>query len=160
MKTWIKRTLVGLAAGIALLGTFAAFSHGRHHHHGWSTMSEADAAEFKAKMVDRVGRRLELDEAQKARLGVVADKLREQRNALVADTPDPRAEMGRLIAGERFDRERALALVQAKTGAVQTKSPELVAAFADFYDSLKPAQQAQVREFLERRGRHGRGERG
>lgn len=60
MKTWIKRTLVGLAAGIALLGTVAAFSHG-HRHHGWHTMSEADAAEFKAKMVDRVGRRLELD---------------------------------------------------------------------------------------------------
>jgi hypothetical protein len=32
----------------------------------------------------------------------------------------------------------------------------VIAAMADFYDSLKPEQQAKVREFMARRGgRHG-----
>ena len=43
--------------------------------------------------------------------------------------------------------------------AVNAKSPEVIAAFGDFYDGLTPAQQAKVRDFLERRG-HGWGHRG
>ena len=118
-------------------------------------MSEADAANMKAKLVDRVGSRLELDEAQKAKLGIVADKLREQRNALVGSTTDPRAEFASLVAGASFDRAKATALVGEKTGAITTKSPEVIVAMADFYDSLQPGQQAKVREFMAKRGHHG-----
>ncbi len=50
-------------------------------------------------MVERVGSRLDLDEAQKAKLGVLADQLRAQRNALVGSTTDPRAELQSLVAG-------------------------------------------------------------
>ena len=154
MKTWIKRTLVAAAAAAALLGTFAAFSHGQLRHHGWQPMSEEDAAGLKARVVERAGRELDLDEAQKARLGVLADKLREQRNALVGETRDPRAELQALIAGNTFDRARAQQLVQAKTGALQAKSPEVITALGDFYDGLRPEQQARLRSVLER-GRGG-----
>jgi Spy/CpxP family protein refolding chaperone len=120
-------------------------------------MSEQDAARLKERMVAKVGRKLELDDAQKAKLGVLANKLREQRNALVGDTTDPRAELQAMVSGTSFDRQRAQALVQAKTGALQGKSPEVIAALADFYDSLKPEQQAKVREYLERGRRWHRG---
>ena len=155
MKPWLKRTLVGVFGASVLFGGLAACSH-RHdgYHHGWQTMSEEDAAKMKARIVDKVGSRLDLDDAQKAKLGVLADKLREQRNALVAGG-DPRAEFASVIAGTTFDRARAKSLVDAKTGAIQTKSPEVIAALADFYDSLKPEQQAKVREFMASRGRHG-----
>ena len=83
---------------------------------------------------------------------MLADKLREQRAALVAGTPDPRAELQALVAGASFDRGRAKALVQSKTDALRSKSPEVIAAAADFYDSLKPEQQAKVRDFMS----HGR----
>ncbi|MCW5634464.1 MAG: Spy/CpxP family protein refolding chaperone [Rubrivivax sp.] len=156
MKTWIKRSLIGLFGAAALLGTFAAFSHGSAYRHGWHAMSDEDAAKMKTRLVERAGERLDLDEAQKARLGVLADKLREQRNAFVGETKDPRAELQALIAGPTFDRHRAQLLVQAKTQAVQLKSPEVIAAAADFYDSLRPEQQAKVRDLLQRRGRHGR----
>ena len=39
-------------------------------------MSEADAAQMKTRMVDRIGSKLDLDAAQKAKLGVLADALR------------------------------------------------------------------------------------
>ena len=153
MKTWLKRTLVGVFGASVLFGGMAACSHRMHHGAGWHTMSEDDAAAMKARLIDRAGSRLDLDEAQKAKLGVLADRLREQRNALVGGT-DPRAEIASLVAGPSFDRAKAKGLVDAKTGAITAKSPEVIAAMADFYDSLKPEQQAKVREYVQR-GRRG-----
>ncbi len=155
MKTWIKRSLIALAGVLALGGTLAACSH--RHHHGWQQMSEADALQMKTKLVDRMGSKLQLDAAQKARLGTLADKLREQRNALVGSTTDPRAELQALMAGPTFDRSKATALIEGKVAAINKESPAVVAAMADFYDSLKPEQQAQVREYMNKRGRHGKG---
>ena len=154
MKTWIKRTLIGLAAATTLFGGLAAWAH-NHHGHGWRAMTEEDAARMKARVVEKVGSKLDLDAAQKAKLGVLADKLREQRNALVGSTTNPRAELQALMAGPTFDRSKASALIQDKVTAVNAKSPEVVAALADFYDSLKPEQQAKVREFMARRGHRG-----
>ena len=154
MKTWLKRTLIGVFGASVLFGSLAACSH-RHHGYGWQGMSDEDAAKAKAKMVDRIGGRLDLDEAQKAKLGAVADQLRAQRQALVGTT-DPRAELQSLVAGSTFDRAKAKALVDGKTQTVQAKSPELIAAVGDFYDSLKPEQQQKVRDFMQR-GRHGWG---
>ena len=50
-----------------------------------------------------------------------------------------------------MDRAKAQALVDDKTSAIKTKSPELIAAAADFYDSLNPAQQQQVRDLMSRK---------
>jgi Spy/CpxP family protein refolding chaperone len=153
MKAWIKRTLIGLFGASLLLGGLAACSHGPHGGGTWQA-SEEDAAKFRTKMVERVGKELELDEAQKQRLGSVVDALRAQRSALVGSTTNPRAEIKALVAGPAFDRAGAQALVEAKTAAVQAKSPEVITALAAFYDGLNPAQQQKVRDFME--GRPGR----
>jgi Spy/CpxP family protein refolding chaperone len=157
MKIWIKRTLFGLFGAAALLGSLAVYSHQRHGRHG------GDPAQVKAMVVERVSRELALDEAQRSRLGTLADKLHEQRDALVgggaggpAGGGAMRAELQGLVAGPSFDRARALAMVQAKTQAVQVKGPEVVLALADFYDSLRPDQQARLREHLAKaHGHHG-----
>ena len=153
MKPWLKRTLVGVFGASVLFGGMAACSHRAHHGAGWQAMSDEDAAKMKARLIDKAGSRLDLDSAQKAKLGVLADKLREQRNALVGSTTDPRAELQSLVSGATFDRAKAKTLVDAKTGAINAKSPEVIAAMADFYDSLKPEQQTKVREFMASRGR-------
>jgi protein CpxP len=155
MKLWLKRTLIGLLGASVLVGGIAACSHRGHHGQGWQAMSEEDAAKFKARMIERVGSRLDLDEAQKAKLGLLADRVREQRNALVGTTGDPRAEVQALVAGATFDRDRAKALIDSKTGVISAKSPDVIAAAADFYDSLKPEQQAKVRELMAKRAHHG-----
>jgi protein CpxP len=156
MKTWIKRTLIGVFGATVLFGGMAACSHRGHYgSYGWGAMNEEDAAKMKTRMIEKAASRLDLDEAQKTKLGVLADKLRAQRNALVGATTDPRAELQSLVAGPTFDRAKAKSLVDAKTGAITTQSPEVIAAMADFYDSLKPEQQAKVREFMAKRGHHG-----
>lgn len=105
-------------------------------------------------MVERVAGKLDLDGEQKKRLATLADTLQAQRAALAGPGGDPRAEVRALVAGEKFDRARAQTLVAQKTATLGTGSPQVIAALADFYDSLNPTQQAKVREFMERR-RHG-----
>ena len=65
--------------------------------------------------------------------------------------------MEALVAGDKFDRARAQALVTEKAGAITSKSPEVIAAAGDFFDSLTPAQQAKVRDFMQHRGMWKRG---
>ena len=154
MKTWIKRTLIGVFGASVLFGGLAACSH-RHHGYGWQGMSDEDAAKAKERMVERVGSRLDLDETQKAKLGALADQLRVQRQAFFAGT-DPRAEFQSMVAGNSFDRAKAKSFIDGKTQTIQAKSPELIAAVGDFYDSLRPEQQQKVRDVMTR-GRHGWG---
>lgn len=150
MKPWIRRTLLGLFGASVALGALTACGH-RYEHHGWNASPE-EHARWRGKMLDRVASKLELNEEQKQKLAVAADKLHAQRTAL-RGAGDPRAEVQKLVSGEKFDRARAQTLVAEKTAAVSAKSPEVIAALADFYDSLNPQQQAKVREFMERR--HG-----
>ena len=151
MRPWIKRTLIGLFGASILVGGLTACGH--HRDGNWSSMSEADATKMRERMIDRVSSKLDLDAAQRQRLVVLADKLKEQRVAFMAGTPNPRADIEALVAGPKFERERAQSLVEAKTAAVRSKSPEVIAAAADFYDNLRPEQQLKVREFLAKR--HG-----
>ena len=157
MKTWIKRTLVGVFGASVLFGALAACSH--HAYAPWSgNATDAERSEWRSHMVDRVAGKLDLDAAQKARLAALADTLAAQRKALIGSA-DPRAEVQSLVAGEHFDRARAQSLVDSKTVAMREASPAVIAAAADFYDSLRPEQQAKVREFMQHRG-HGHGWRG
>ena len=148
MKPWIRRTLIGVFGFTALFGGLAAWAG--HTHGCW----HGDPAQAKAHAVDFASRRLDLDEAQKGKLNTLADVLLAQRQALVADPANPRAELQKLIAGTAFDRTGASTLLQTKLGALQQAGPELINAVADFYDSLRPEQQARLRELLNR-GPHG-----
>jgi Spy/CpxP family protein refolding chaperone len=153
MKTWIRRSLLGLLGASIAFGGIAACSH-RYSHGDMSAMSAEDRAKIRERVIDRVSSRLDLNADQKARLRTVADKLEAQRTALMGQGTFQRADIRSLVAGDKFDRTKAQAIVTEKTTALQSKSPEVIAALGDFYDSLSPAQQAKVREFMERR-RHG-----
>lgn len=152
MRPWIKRALFGLFGATVALGGLTACSH-RYGHERWSNATPEEQAEFRKRAVDRVASRLDLNAEQKGKLDALLVKLHEQRMAL-RGAGDPRTEVRSLVAGDKFDREKAQALVAGKTAAVNAGSPQVIAAFGDFYDSLTPPQQAKIREFLDRRG-HG-----
>jgi protein CpxP len=152
MKLWIKKTLIGLAGATLLMGGLTACgSRGTHHERG--PMSEERVVEMRTKVMERVSEKLALNEAQKQKLGLLADEMIAQRQAMRGDSADPRTEMKALVAGSTFDRARAQTLLTQKTEVVQAGGPKVIATMADFYDSLNPQQQAQVRERLEKRGR-------
>ena len=154
MRPWLKRTLIGVFGASLLASAFAAGACRGHYGWGTHTMSDADAARVKARVVDKVGRHLELDDAQKARLGALADQLREQRKAVIG-AADPRAEIASLVAGPAFDRAKAQSFIEQKTAAIGAASPALISALGDFYDSLRPEQQVKLRELMNRGGHHG-----
>jgi protein CpxP len=152
MKTWIKRSLIGLTSATVLLGGLTACgSRGEHHGQGWSAER---VTEMRGKAIEKVGSKLELNEAQKQKLGVLADQLLAARTAIRGDSANPRDAFKALIAGDKFDRTGAQSMLDTKTQAVQGSAPQTINALADFYDSLNPEQQKQVREKLDKRG-HG-----
>ncbi|MBS0453245.1 MAG: Spy/CpxP family protein refolding chaperone [Proteobacteria bacterium] len=144
MRPWFKRSLFGVA-GLALV---AASVGGCAYQHGW----HGNPDEFRAKMVERVSDKLELDAAQKQKLAVLAQKMQAQREALRAGN-DPRSQFRQLFAGDKLDQAGAARLIDEKTAAVKSGSPEVIAAAADFFDNLRPDQQQKVRDFMDRRGR-------
>jgi periplasmic protein CpxP/Spy len=156
MKPWIKKTLIGVFGATILVGGLTACGHRGDRERG--PMSEERVVEMRGKVIERISDKLELDESQKQKLGVLADELIAQRKAMRGDSADPRSEMKALIAGEKFDRSRAEALLTQKTQVVQAGGPKVIGALADFYDSLKPEQQKLVRDKLDKRhGWWGRG---
>lgn len=155
MKTWIKRTLIGLAATTVMLGGLTACGSRGDHARGWS---DERITELRGKAIERIGSKLDLSAEQKAKLGVLADEMIASRKAFRGNS-DPRVDVQALIAGDKFDRAKAQALLDQKSQVVQGNGPKLLSAFGDFYDSLNPEQQKQVRERLEKRhhGWWGRG---
>ncbi|RYF31923.1 MAG: periplasmic heavy metal sensor [Comamonadaceae bacterium] len=148
MKPWIKRTLMGLFGASIMVGGLTACSSGAHRQ---GPMSPEKMAEVRGKVVNRASSKLDLNDAQKQKLNVLADKMEAQRTAVIGKTADPRAEVQAIVAGSKFDRARAQGLLEEKTRAVQTSSPEVINALADFYDSLNAEQQQKVRDLMQRR---------
>lgn len=148
MKPWIKRSLMAFTGVAIAVGSLAACGHRER-----APMSAEKIAEVRGKVVNRITSKLDLNAEQQQKLNVLADKVQAQRTALIGQTTNPRGEMQALIAGEKFDRARALNLLDEKTRVVQVSSPEVINALADFYDSLNPTQQAEVRERMGKR--HG-----
>ena len=157
MRAWIKNTLIAaLGASVALGGM--AFASNARMGCGWhgGPMSEADAAKFRDKIIDRATSELSLDANQRQNLVALADTLHAQRQSMMAGgMGNMREELQGLFAGEKFDATRAQSLVLEKTEAVRTASPAVIAAVGTFYDSLRPEQQQKLRDFMSRGGHHG-----
>lgn len=150
MKPWIKRTLIGLTATTVVLGGLTACGSRGDHARGWS---DERITEVRGKAIEKISDRLDLNADQKAKLAVLADQMIASRKAFRGNT-DPRTDLQALVAGDKFDRSKAQQLLDQKLQAAQGNGPQMLSAFGDFYDSLNPEQQKQVREKLERRG-HG-----
>lgn len=151
MKPWIKRSLIALTSATVVFGGLTACSSRGDHARGWS---DERVTEMRGKAVEKISGKLELNAGQKAKLEVLADEMIASRKAMRGESGDVRNDLKSLIAADKFDRTKARQMLDQKTQALQGSGPKVLAAFGDFYDSLNPEQQKQVRERLERRG-HG-----
>ena len=141
-KTWLKRTLLGVAVSTALLGSLAAYSaEGGGFHHGPPTPEQI--AKHEAMMLAHIGKKLNLDANQAAKLKALADLAIADHTPPAAGTPNPHAA---LLAGNTFDRAGATQLLNQHIAKEQANAPGLINAFGDFFDSLNATQQAEVRK--------------
>ena len=149
MKPWIQRSLLSLFGGAIALSSLSACSSYRHGGR------DGDTTEFRARMVERVGGKLDLDAVQKQKLMVLADRLQAQRQAMrgAGGAGEPRSQFRALFAGPTLDQAGAAKLIEEKTAVLRSGSPEVSAAAADFFDHLNAEQQQKVRDFMDRGGR-------
>jgi Spy/CpxP family protein refolding chaperone len=148
----LRRGLMAVAGAAVVLASLGACAQAVARPGDMATMSAEDMSRMRQHMLERASRHLGLDEAQKQRLATVLDKLAEQRKAVMGADGDPRAKARELLAGNTFDRAGAQILIDQKTSAVRSAAPQVITAFGDFFDSLKPAQQQKVRDWMEHRG--------
>ena len=102
-------------------------------------------------MLRRVSRKLDLDASQQQRLTGVAGRLQDLRAGMHAAREEHRDALLALLSGERFDRAEAMRLLKVPAALAAGTAPELVAAFADFYDGLNAGQRMRLRELMTRR---------
>lgn len=150
MKPLIQRIAAAAVGAVVLVAGLSACSGS----HPRASVTAEKMSELRASAVGRISNKLDLDEAQRTKLNILADKLEAQRALLAGAGSGPRSDMAGLLASERFDRVRAQSLLDEKTRAVQAMGPEVINAMGDFYDSLNTQQQQKVRERLQGRQGH------
>lgn len=148
MKTF-ARVLAFLGLGMAALGVVGC--------HGRGGTPEARAA----WVSEKVASRLELDDAQKAKLNVVraalTDAMKEFQGVRDVGRSTLRSELGK----ETMDAAKLTAAIQAHLDVVSRRAPDVVAAVVDLHSSLRPDQRENAKAFAEKRlseeGHHGKG---
>jgi len=133
-----------LAAGSS--GAVYAFSR-----HGDWGMSAAEKVEFVSA---RVTRNLQLDDAQQQRFSAMAELVATTLQQLRPMGEQHLGEISELLQQPSFNQARALELIQQKTQLVNDRAPSLIAALADFLDSLNAQQKQQLEEMLQHRHGH------
>jgi len=156
MRTSIKYTLIGFTSGVLLSAGVAGFAFGPMPH-GFGYFAGEDAegrAAFREFVTERIGKKLNLDDAQQQALKQLAEKLGATKATMIEDRQQTFAKVQGVIQGASFDKAAALALVDEKTGKIREQAPDVVASLAGFYDGLNPTQQQQVRDWVANRGEH------
>jgi periplasmic protein CpxP/Spy len=136
-------TLLG-AVGIAM--AVSACSHGYRHF---------QPGDYAVRHIEKLGKKLDLNEAQTAKLNAVTDTMRKGRETMRGKHDERRQAALALLDQPKLDRQRALDLVQQTTRDINDQAPEMIAALGDFYDSLTPAQQQKLREEAKERMEYG-----
>ena len=136
MKRNTKIILAAVTAITLVSGTFAVAGGG----HG--RMGE--------RMISKLTDRLELDEQQAAALDSLHLELKETRELMRGDSATQGQWIKDLINADAFDQGAALEMITARTTAMQTQGPDLVAAAAQFFDGLNEVQKQELNELMDR----------
>lgn len=135
-----KRTIVIITAGTLLIGGVAACKHKMH---------SASAEERGEWVVDKVSKELELNDSQRIKLVEVKDQFIAVRKSMRSDREEARKEVLAMLKQPTMDREKVNAMVNQKIAIVSEKSPSIIDAIGNFYDSLDDSQRAELSEFIE-----------
>ena len=137
-----KRTIIIITSGVLLVGGVAACKHKMH------SASPEERGEW---VVDKVSKELELNDSQRIKLVEVKDKLIAVRKSMRSDREDTRKEVMAMLKQPTMDREKVKAMVDQKIAMVSEKSPSIIDAIGNFYDSLDDSQRAELSEFIEKK---------
>jgi len=110
-----------------------------------------------ARMMEKIGERLELDEQQKAKLSQFSEKLQAMRKEKREAHKGGRQELISLLDTVTLDREKALSLLDERHQTFKNHMTGMVDAFAEFSDSLNTSQREELKEIFAQRMEQRRG---
>jgi Spy/CpxP family protein refolding chaperone len=134
-----------IAAILAAVGIAVAVAACGHHGHDYGS------ADYAVRHIEKLGKELNLNEAQTARLNAVSAMLRKSRETMRTKHAEKQKEVLALLDQPKLDRQRAQSLVQQTSRDINDHAPEVIAALGDFYDSLTPEQQQKLRTEVKER---------
>ncbi len=146
MKKVTKVVLVSLA-GLGIVGGAAAYAGSK----GGCGFGHGPGHRMGGHMVERVSDKLDLTVEQEGKLDNVFLEMRQMRRDVMRDRKDNMQEVMSLLDAPSLDQEKALAMFNDKADAIKQHAPEIVAAMADFSDSLSPEQKQQAQEMMQHR---------
>ena len=145
-----KRVIIYMIGGTLLTATAVACNHG---------MRLGTAEERGQWMVEKVSKELELDALQQANLAEVKNEFLSLRAELRDDRSQMKTEVLAMLQQPTLDREKVNVIVNKKIATIDSRSPVIIDAVADFYDSLDDAQRSELREFIQHKFEHHHGHR-
>lgn len=143
-----KRTIIYITGGALLTLGVVACNHGMHY---------GSAEERGEWIVEKVSKELELNQVQQARLVEVKDEFLNIRMTMRSDREKTRTDVLAMLQQPTMDRDKANAIVGQHIETINARSPVIIDAIGNFYDSLDDAQRAELRGFLEHKMEHHHG---
>ncbi len=138
---------VGLVGGVAAFGGHCPKGDGHGYGHGHEQRAE--------RMVERIAGKLDLNQEQIAKLDKLKEDLLSLRTEMRENRSQHKQELMALITAPTLDQDKVLNMLKEKTQAEEQRAPEMIAAIANFSDSLTVEQKQELAETLEKRF-HGR----
>jgi Spy/CpxP family protein refolding chaperone len=140
----LKILLVSLAIAGVAVGGFA-----------WAKQNGyCSRSDLMGHVTERVARKLDLDDQQQAKLQTFAESLQSLRGDWSERRAAAREEVEALLASPSLDRERVMGLLDARHQALAEHQREVVDAFGEFSDSLRPEQRTRLAELIAQRMDH------
>lgn len=130
-----KRTIIYIS-GIALLTTsIVACNRGTPEERG-------------ERIVEKVTEELELTAAQQAKLSEVKNEFLETRKTMQSNREQTKTDIQEMLKQPTLDRNKANSIVNQHIETIHSRSPVIIDAIGDFYDSLDDEQRVELREFI------------
>ena len=146
-----KKILVGSLIAITL-GTVGALAAGGFEHR-WGHHGER-AGMMAERMMKHATEALDLTQEQQAYLQVLQQKMIALRSEGRMGKFETRKEVMAQLSQPVMDQEHVLNLIQERLKSAEEKAPEVIAALAQFSDSLTIEQKNTIKEKIEERQKH------
>ena len=139
-----KRTIIYLTGAALLTTSIVACNRGTPEERG-------------ERIVQKVTEKLELTETQQTRLSEVKNEFLEMRKTMQSNREQTQTDIQAMLKQPTLDRNKANSIVNQHIETIHSRSPVIIDAIGNFYDSLDDAQRAELREFIEDKMEHHHG---
>jgi periplasmic protein CpxP/Spy len=143
MKLTKKKTFLSIGFLIATIASIStAFAFGGHH---------KDPSKRADHIVEKVAKKLSLNTEQKDKLIIVKEAALSMHQKMHENKQGMEQDILSIVGDSTLDESLILDRINTKTETIRTQAPEMVAALAQFYNSLDAQQQETVRAKIQKK---------